>query len=28
VKVAYEDEVHKRAMEEMEREGGDMGWRF
>jgi hypothetical protein len=28
VKATYEDEVHKRAMEEMEREGGDMGWRF
>jgi hypothetical protein len=28
VKIAYEDQVHKRAKEELERGGGHIGWRF
>jgi hypothetical protein len=28
VRIAYEDEVHKRAKEDLDREGGYVGWRF
>jgi hypothetical protein len=28
VRIAYEDEVHKRAKEGLDREGGYVGWRF
>ena len=28
VRIAYEDQVHKRAKEEVEREGGKVGWRI